>query len=141
MKFRKEGERYLVSLDIGDPIHETLAAFAKSEGITSWWHQGIGVLRDPILGFYEVEKKEYLEQQFTGDYEILSISGNLSKKEGKPFLHSHASLSGKDFTAIGGHLFEATISAAAEFIILPLENPIEREFSEESGLFVWDLKD
>ena len=139
MQFKKSGGNYLVSLDIGDKIHETLAEFAKEQNLTSWWHSGIGVLRDPILGFDEVNKKEYLEKQFSGDYEILSITGNLSQKEGQGFIHSHVSLSAKDFTAIGGHLFEATISAAAEFMITPIDEPIQRSFTEKSGLFVWDF--
>ena len=139
MQFKKEKDFYIVSLDLGEKIHESLGRFASSEKLTSWWHQGIGVLKDPHLGFYDIKNKKYLEKDFQGDFEILSISGNLTEKEGKAFIHSHVSLSGPDFTAIGGHLFEATIGAAAEFAIWPAGQSITRKFDPASGLFVLDL--
>lgn len=69
--------------------------------------------------------------------EILSLKGNISIKDGEPFLHLHIVLSKEDFTCIGGHLYEAEVFAF-EFEIVEFEgNSFQRGFDEDTGLFLW----
>ena len=70
-------------------------------------------------------------------FEILSLKGNISQKDGEIFPHLHVVLSGKDFRAIGGHLLDDTLVCAGEYEIIPLEEkPFVRKFNDDMGLFI-----
>ena len=40
-----------------------------------------------------LEKKVYVKQEFGSDYELLSLIGNVSLVDNKPFIHTHISFS------------------------------------------------
>lgn len=139
MDFTKHKNTYLIKLEKGELIQKTLHNFALAESLQAGWVQGIGVLKDPELGFYQSSSKDYLKKTFEGEWEILSLNGNLTTKDHQAFMHCHISLSGPDFQCIGGHLFEATIAAAGELLFQPFPFQINREFDEETGLHLLDL--
>ena len=70
--------------------------------------------------------------------EIISCTGNISLKEGVPFVHAHAVLSDEQGKTIGGHLFSETPVFAGEFYIQELTgSPFSRKHDEETGLMLW----
>jgi len=70
--------------------------------------------------------------------EILSLTGNISQKDGEIFPHLHVVLSGKDAKAIGGHLLNDALVYAFEYQIIPFEGkPFVRKFDDDTGLFMW----
>ena len=66
--------------------------------------------------------------------------GNLTRVDGKPFLHAHVSLASESFQVSGGHLFKGTVSATAELFLDPGEAAVERRLDPEVGLKLWDLE-
>ena len=66
--------------------------------------------------------------------------GNITYKEGELFVHSHIIFTDTDFRAYGGHLFDCKIAAAGEFIIFNGEERIERLYSNDIGLHLWNCK-
>lgn len=78
--------------------------------------------------------KRYLSNTFKGIYEILSLTGTLTTKEGKPYLHVHFAAGDEQGQVVGGHLNRATISATAEIIVRTIEGRVERHFNDEIGL-------
>ena len=74
--------------------------------------------------------------------EILSLIGNISLKDDKPFVHAHITLADQEGRAWGGHLAEGTKVFAGEFVIQEYltEKPLVRHLDEETGLFLWDQK-
>ena len=55
---------------------------------------------------------------FSGYYELTSLIGNITIKDGKYFSHTHITFSDIKYQILGGHLFDAKITAAGEFITL-----------------------
>lgn len=53
---------------------------------------GIGSLRNPVVGYYSEEEKRYRSIELSGTFELLSLNGNISLKDGKPFAHLHVTL-------------------------------------------------
>ena len=53
--------------------------------------------------------------------------------DGRPFVHAHAILGGRDFRAVAGHLREAEILAAGEVVLTVLPGKIVRKRDEKSG--------
>ncbi|MGB9711260.1 MAG: PPC domain-containing DNA-binding protein [Thermodesulfovibrio sp.] len=121
----------------GEEIVSGITKFLKENSITSGLISGIGAVKKARVGYYDQSEKEYVSHEFNEPMEILSLKGNISIKDGEPFAHIHIVLSKKDFSCIGGHLYEAEVFAF-EFEILELEgNSFIRGFDEETGLFLW----
>lgn len=127
---------FVLVLKTGDEISEKLIEFLAKNNITSGVVSGIGTASDVTLNYYNAATKEYEEKNFTDEYEILSLIGNVSLKEDKPFAHLHIVLGTKDYACIGGHLKSAKVGATCEIVIQQLENELKREFDEATGLFL-----
>ena len=72
--------------------------------------------------------------------EIASLIGNISQKDGKPFLHIHTVLCDENFTCIGGHLKEAKVGATCEVHLIDLGMNIERKYDNGIGLKLLDFQ-
>ena len=141
MKFRMEKSRAYMTLAKGDNINKTFESFAEVKGVGCAWLNGIGALENPEIGYYSLEDKSYYRKIFKGEYELTSLIGNITLKEGKPFSHTHITFSDKEFRVFGGHLFNANITAAGEFIMQFGSDEINREMNAEIGLPLWCLEE
>ena len=99
----------------------------------------IGAVSKAVLGTYDQSQQVYVTFTTEGDLEILSCTGNISLKDGKPFVHAHVILAGEGGKTIGGHLFPGTIIFAGEAHILELTggSPPVREYDPVTGLMLW----
>ena len=141
MKFRIDKSRAYMTLAKGDNINKTFESFAEVKGIGCAWLNGIGALENPEIGYYSLEDKTYYRKTFKGEYELTSLIGNITLKEGKPFSHTHITFSDTEFRVFGGHLFNANITAAGEFIMQFGSDEINREMNAEIGLPLWCLEE
>ena len=141
MKFRMEKSRAYMTLAKGDNINKTFESFAEVKGIGCAWLNGIGALENPEIGYYSLKDKAYHRKTFKGEYELTSLIGNITLKEGKPFSHTHITFSDTEFRVFGGHLFNANITAAGEFIMQFGSDEINREMNAEIGLPLWCLEE
>ncbi len=121
----------------GDEIISEITKILKENSIKAGLISGIGAVSRAKIGYYDQEKRQYIWEEIKEPMEILSLKGNISIKEDEPFAHLHIILSRKDYSSIGGHLFEADVFAF-EFEIIELDGePYERTFDEDTGLFLW----
>ena len=134
MEYLKTPEAYVVRLKRGEEILESLTDLCLKESITLASVNGIGACDLAEVGVYEVDRKEYLKTTLTGSMEILSLQGNITRKDGKPYLHLHAVLCGEDCRCMGGHLNKARISVTCELVIRPLSGTVGRIPDEETGI-------
>tara|TARA_B100000470_G_scaffold59367_1_gene44833 strand:- start:136 stop:570 length:435 start_codon:yes stop_codon:yes gene_type:complete len=141
MKFRMDKSRAYMTLAKGDNINKTFESFAEVKGVGCAWLNGIGALENPEIGYYSLEDKSYYRKTFKGEYELTSLIGNITLKEGKPFSHTHITFSDTEFRVFGGHLFNANITAAGEFIMQFGSDEINREMNAEIGLPLWCLEE
>ena len=141
MNFRMDKSRAYMTLAQGDNINETFESFAEVKGVGCAWLNGIGALENPEIGYYSLEDKSYYRKTFKGEYELTSLIGNITLKEGKPFSHTHITFSDTEFRVFGGHLFNANITAAGEFIMQFGSDEINREMNAEIGLPLWCLEE
>jgi uncharacterized protein len=137
MKWRRDGSRVFVRLEMGDEVHSSLVGIAERERISGAWLSGIGAASEVELGYYDLERKDYDRAKIDGDVEIVSASGSLGLVEGKPFVHIHAVVSDRNCETRGGHLFRAVTAATLEFLILIAADPIERTRDEATALNLW----
>lgn len=126
----------MARLEAGADLLEGVVAAARGAGAESGWVQGIGALDGACLAWYDQEAREYRERRFAGGLEIVSLAGNLSRREGALFPHIHLVLSGADCGTVGGHALPGCVVFATELAIWS-HPPLERREDAASGLWLW----
>ena len=153
MEYRRFGDKIVARLDKGEEICSTLLDLAGREGIRLASVSGIGASNNITLGVFRTKKKEYVQNRYYGiDYELASVTGNLSMKDGQPYLHLHAVIGNPSLKSaylslderepgicFGGHLNSAVVSATCEIIIDIIDGEAGRKFSEEIGLNLFEF--
>ena len=134
MEALQSGDRWFLRLDRDEDLFTQLEAWAAKEGLKSGHLSGIGVLKDIELGFYHLSRKEYDRRPFPNEAELLSLDGNLSFLDGKPFFHIHTVLADEEYRAFGGHLFSAKVGITCEINFRPFDKEIVRLPNKEIGL-------
>ena len=134
MESQEIGSRHIVRIDKGEEIVESLNRFCAEKGITAGTVQGLGATGKAVIGWFEPATRKYHSTSLSGDYEIVSLLGNITTMDGKPYLHIHACLAGKDQKVIGGHLSSAVVSATFEGFIDDWKGMACRKFSNQDGL-------
>jgi len=130
---------YFLKLNRGDDVLDAFKTFALTKQLKSAFFTGIGALEDVKLGYYDLPTKTYLEKEFEGEWELLNLTGNITWKDGKFFVHAHVTLSDKEFRTIGGHLFHGKIAITGEFFVNISKIHLLREYDEETGLYLINL--
>ncbi len=138
MEYKKSEYGYQVRLVTGEEIHASLAKFMDETGITGGTIIGIGALSSYSLGYLDFQVMEYVRHDYDNEVELITCTGNLAMKAGKPIAHLHAMVTDTDMKPIGGHLFEAVISATGEFSVLNAGVGFERQ-DVTKGLPLMDL--
>lgn len=127
--------QYLIVLDKEQKLVSTLTEIVTKEKILGGYITGIGAIKDVELGYYHLEKQDYIRKTFSkDDYELISLNGNISLKDGAPYVHVHTSIGDDHFQVFGGHLFEAVVAVTAEIYISPFGLMPERELQKSLGL-------
>jgi len=139
MKHSFDKNEYIIRLYKGEEVVKTLEQFFEQQSIHSGKISGIGAVCDVNLGFYDQEKKQYNSQLFRDDFEIVNFTGNISLRDGNPFLHAHIAIGDSSFRVFGGHLFSAIVSVTGEFSLTTFSKPIHRVQDEETGLKLLEL--
>lgn len=143
MDYRKYSEKYYIRLDKGDEIIASLLEVCEKENIRTAQIQGIGGCDNVVVGVFEPDKKEYAREEVTAMLEMISLDGNITMYEGKPYLHAHASFAyrGKDgrHAVLAGHLLRAVIGLTGEIVLTPADGNISRKHIEELGIRIWDF--
>ena len=141
MKFRIVDNKVFLTLAKGDYINRTFEDFAKIKEVGCAWLNGIGALENPEVGYYSIADHSYHRKKIIGEYELTSLIGNITIKEGVPFAHTHITFSDTDYHVYGGHLFDAKITAAGEFMMQLVSSDITREMNNDIGLPLWCLEE
>ncbi|OGZ60659.1 MAG: hypothetical protein A2919_02040 [Candidatus Spechtbacteria bacterium RIFCSPLOWO2_01_FULL_43_12] len=125
---------YILRLEQGEEFVSAIENFCNENKIHSAWLEALGSSKDLELAFYELEKRQYKTERFAGPMEILTITGNISKKENTAFCHAHGIFGRPDMTTLGGHINRCIISATCEVVLRVGDKELRREFDEETGL-------
>jgi uncharacterized protein len=126
----------LYSLKAGAKIPDDIVAIAAREKIATARVEAIGGVDKLRLAYFNRASKKYEEHDFAEFFEVTSLLGNITQKEGKPFLHVHGNFGRKDLSVVGGHVMSADVFPIMELVITPTKNRALRRFEEALGLNV-----
>jgi uncharacterized protein len=132
-------KKFIIRLDKGELVHDSLQAFCEKEGFKSGWFTALGAINKIELGYYNLETKEYVWKNYMQDHEVVTMVGNVTVVEGKPFLHIHTTVSDSNNSVYGGHLKVAVVAVTLEVHLTIFNEAIERKLDENIGLKLCEL--
>ena len=132
--------RWLLVLDRGEELVGTVTGFLEEKGVLGGHVSGLGALRNTTVGYFDVEKQEYVKRTFEESMELGNLVGTVGSADGKPLLHAHVTLSGPELIAFAGHLVKGEVSVTAELLVTNFEQDLPREEDEDIGLKLFALE-
>ncbi len=133
------GRSFLLRARRGSDIIDFLTEFAKGNGMTAAAFTVIGALKSAKIGFYDQEKHQYSQISLSVPQEIACCIGNVSMKEGEPFIHAHAVLADENGNTRGGHLLEGKVFAAEVQLTEFAGGKLARKHDDLTGLSLWEM--
>jgi predicted DNA-binding protein with PD1-like motif len=138
----KEGKPVKVMVERlrrGEDVLVRLNQLVLENGITAASFTALGAVEKASVGF-SVGDGQYSTIVYDGPLEVLSCVGNVSLKEGKPFIHAHIAIADKKGNAYGGHLQPGCIvSATFEVTMLVYEGiDLVRKLDSRTRLYLLD---
>lgn len=134
----KKSRSFLFRLPHGCDLLQELNRLCSENGITLGRLEAIGAVQSAQIGFYDQTTRVYDFMTLGRPLEIVKLSGNVSLKDGKPFVHAHIALADRDGTMYGGHLAEGTIVFACECLLESFEGShFKRQPDSQTGLSLW----
>ena len=139
MQYRVFGDTYVVRLQRGEEVLACLRELCEKESISLGTVSAIGAVNHVVVGVYRVDEQKYVANTFDGVMELTSLMGNITEKDGEPYLHLHAAFGDLTGKVIGGHLNEAVVSATCELFVRKVEGHVGRRLDPETGLNIFDF--
>lgn len=131
---------WVIRLEKGDSVIESVAGFCEERGIGAGTFSGIGAVTRARLGYFDQVEDSYVESEFEEELEIVSLTGNISRKsDGTLFPHTHCVLSDREMKVVGGHLFEAVVGPTVEIYLWTVPGELRRAIPPGESLELLDL--
>ncbi len=134
MQYKRFDNTVFLRIDKGEEILKQLQAMAQAEHITLASVQALGAVDDFTVGVFNTTEKKYYANHFEGMYEIVSLTGTITTKNGEFYAHLHMSAGDDKGLVVGGHLNRAVVSATCEMVVTVVPGTVERVFNEDVGL-------
>lgn len=132
------GRTFIGRLEPGTDLLVELERICVERGVTAAWVSVVGAVRRAAYAYYDQAEHRYLEMSSEAHHEIAGFVGNISLRDGKPFLHAHATFGDERGSCVAGHLVGGNTVFVAEFTIRELLGAdLVRTLDEELGLALW----
>jgi len=125
---------YVVVFDEGDEPVRGLLQFASQERLGASRFTSIGGFSEVTIGYFDLEKKDYIPIRLREQVEVVSLTGNIALNDGKPKVHAHVVIAKHDGTAHGGHLLQARVRPTLEVLLVESPEDLARTTDRKTGL-------
>ncbi len=139
MRFTQTDNRYILKIERGEVVVETITKFCQKQSIRNAIFSGIGAVDKLTCGYYSLEEKQYYFTDYNEMIEVVSLTGNVTLKEDNPFVHVHGVFTNTKNQAFGGHIVEMQVGVVLEVILESLKTNIQRVADDCIGLALMDL--
>ena len=135
------GRRLVGRLDRGVDLFPALLDLCARRKVRTGELRALGSLELVEVAEYDQARKSWKPSRtFAGGLEVLSLTGNVSERDGQLALHAHASLMrdrDNGVEVLGGHLVSARVFAL-EFVLEAFDDILLRRAPDPStGLVLW----
>lgn len=134
MEYKRFGNKIVARINRGEEILEQIKEIATKENIKLANINALGATNDFTVGVYNIEEKKYYSKTFTGNHEIVSLTGSINTMDGEYYSHLHMSCGDSEGRVFGGHLNRAIVSATCEMFIDIIDGTVDRVHDDEIGI-------
>lgn len=136
MDYRRYENHIVARLDKGEEILDKIKEIATIEQIKFASVTALGATNAFTVGVFKTEEKKYYANEFSGNFEIVSLTGTINTMNGEFYTHIHMSAGNDRGEVFGGHLNKAIVSATCEMVIsiIDIGGKIDRYYDEDIGL-------
>ncbi len=134
MEYKRFENTIIARIDKGEELTEKIREIAIEENVKLASVSGLGATDDFTVGCYNLAEKKYHSDRFTGDFEIVSLTGTINTMKGEYYSHLHLSAGNAKGEVFGGHLNSAVISVTGEIVINVINGRTDRKYCEECGI-------
>lgn len=125
---------FALVFDKNDDVRESLLEFANTNRLADAQITAIGAFSEVTLGYFDRQQKDYKRIPLHEQVEVLSLTGNVVRNDGRSSLHAHIVVGKSDGTAHGGHLLSGRVWPTLEMLVSELPVHLRRSRDEETGL-------
>jgi predicted DNA-binding protein with PD1-like motif len=134
----KPGRTLVGRLATGTDLVQELERICAERDIRTAWVSVVGAVQKAAFAYYHQEERRYIEVGSETHHELSGFVGNISLREGRPFLHAHATFSDVNGDTVGGHLLPGCPVWVAEVTLREMIGvELERTPDELTGLAHW----
>ena len=134
MEYKRFNNVIVARLNKGEEVLEQIKEISLKENIKLANVNALGATNDFTVGVYNIDEKKYYSNSFTGNFEIVSLTGSINTMDGNFYTHIHMSCGDSEGKVFGGHLNRAVISATCEMFIYIIDGTVDRFHDDETGL-------
>lgn len=128
---------YVFRLPPGVDLLEGLTDYCRQAGIGQAILSGIGAVKKVEIAHFSFAAQEYHRLRLEDELELLALNGNVSLRDGEPFVHAHLLLGDREGRVWGGHCFAAEVLVAEIALHGLAGQPLERVLDPRLGLKLW----
>lgn len=139
MRYQRFESRLQIRLASGEHAHDAVTDVLRREKVGYATLTGLGAVRWVRLAYWNSVTREYEAHEIEEQLEVVSLVGNVTTRDGEPFLHWHISLGRHDLSVLGGHLLDAIAHPNFEVWLQRETEPVHRRVEASSGLALMDL--
>src|ERR1700731_4223401 len=127
-------KQYAVIFYQGDEAFSGLLEFAEKYHVTSAHFTAIGALNGATLGWFDPQRKMYKRIPISGQHEVIATIGDIALYQGKPAVHTHMVVGGRDGTTRSGHVLAAFASPTLEVMVTVDPVTMQKRLDPETDL-------
>ena len=139
MQFQRQRESVQLRFLSGERLVTPLVEWLGHESVGYAALSGLGAVSHATISYWNAETKKYETHELDEQMEVVSLIGNVTLKDGQPFIHAHASLGRRDLSLVGGHVNDLHVHPTLEIWLRPEAEPVHRALDESCGLYVMQL--
>ena len=139
MEYKRFENTIVARIDKGEEILEQIKTIALKENIKLAAVSALGAVNEFTVGVFKTAQKEYRSNSFSGDFEIVSLTGTINTMDNEFYCHLHMSAGNEKGEVFGGHLNRAVVSATCETVITEINGRVDRRFDENIGLNLFEF--
>jgi uncharacterized protein len=132
------GRTFVGRLPTDTDLVDEIERFCAEAGVQAAWVSVVGAVKRAAYAYYNQTTLQYKEMASPRHHEISGFVGNVSLRDGRPFLHAHATFADINGECVAGHLLKGCVVWVGEVEIRELTGvELVRQHDELTGLALW----
>jgi uncharacterized protein len=137
----KPGRRFFGRLPMNADIIGAMVAICREHDVRMGDFSLRGAVSSACLGVLDQKQQVFVTHTEAEPLEIVLCKGNVSPREGRPFIHAHILLCDSEGRVRGGRLFSETRVFCAEFDLTEFTGkPLNRAYDLPTGQILWQAR-